>query len=178
MQSATRGPERKDMSGEIVLALEKNERPVMGTGELAEEFDLSTPAMKKHLERAHEMGAVKHDKIGNYNVWWVEPVADGGTVIDWIPFLKRAERAEGALTHVTSLRNRYSKRFYIMLGVVMTGSAFLAADALGVIHLPRMSIYFLFIVTFALVLATGMYFEKDVVDDHFDSDSLDEEDDR
>jgi predicted transcriptional regulator len=61
----------------IIVAAEK---PVLGTNEIAERFDISQQAMTRHLNNMCDAGLLRTDKIGRVRVWW--PTEKGLTYLD------------------------------------------------------------------------------------------------
>lgn len=68
MESGDEGPSEREVR--IIRIIVANEKPVMGTNEIAEHFDISQQAMTRHLNRMHEKDALNTEKIGRVRVWW------------------------------------------------------------------------------------------------------------
>jgi len=70
-----RGPNPTNKTSEIRRVLRENERPFMGTGELAKALGYgSNPGVQTHLDRAHEKGELEKAKISGYNIWYLPEV--------------------------------------------------------------------------------------------------------
>jgi predicted transcriptional regulator len=59
----------------VVSIIVANRKPVLGTNEIAERFDISQQAMTRHLNNLHDAGILNTDKIGRVRVWW--PTEEG-----------------------------------------------------------------------------------------------------
>jgi predicted transcriptional regulator len=69
-----------ERSRRVVAIIVADEKPVVGTIELAERFDISQQAMSKHLKDIAELGYLHTDKIGRSRVWW--PTQSGLSLLD------------------------------------------------------------------------------------------------
>lgn len=70
----------EDRVRKVVSIIVAHERPVLGTNELAERFDISQQAMTRHLNNMSEEGILFTDKIGRVRVWW--PTRKGLSYLD------------------------------------------------------------------------------------------------
>jgi len=62
--------DKVERSRRVVAIIVADEKPVVGTIELAERFAISQQAMSKHLKDIAELGYLHTDKIGRSRVWW------------------------------------------------------------------------------------------------------------
>lgn len=72
---AQSGTAPDDRDKRIIGLIVANRKPVMGTTEIAEHFDMSQQGISRHLNRLHDEGALNTEKIGRVRVWW--PTEDG-----------------------------------------------------------------------------------------------------
>jgi len=78
MQSSDAEPSEREIR--IISIIVADEKPVMGTNEIAERFDISQQAMTHHLNNMVDDGALRSEKIGRVRVWW--PTEKGLSYLD------------------------------------------------------------------------------------------------
>lgn len=74
------GPDPSVSDEDIIRVIVANEKPVMGTTEIADRLGISQQAMSRHLKRLADEGALKTDKVGQARVWW--PTDEGFAYLD------------------------------------------------------------------------------------------------
>lgn len=89
-----RGPPPTDKTEEIRRILQENNRPFMGTGELADAMGYkSNPGVKKHLDRAEEEGELVSASISGYKIWYLPELTE--------PIEPNVEPSDQQETHVS-----------------------------------------------------------------------------
>lgn len=56
---------------EIIEFIANSEYPALGTGEIAEQFDMSTQGISKRLRDLADRGEIQTRMIGPTRVWWI-----------------------------------------------------------------------------------------------------------
>jgi predicted ArsR family transcriptional regulator len=73
------GPNPSVSEAEIVRAIVAAKPPALGTSDLADEFDISTEAMRRRLHRLNENGILHKATVGGALVWW--PTSEGKSLL-------------------------------------------------------------------------------------------------
>jgi Mn-dependent DtxR family transcriptional regulator len=56
---------------DILRFMHTDRRPIVGTGDVADEFEFSTQNATQRLEKLVSRGLVHHDKASGINIWWL-----------------------------------------------------------------------------------------------------------
>jgi|AntDeeMinimDraft_5_1070356.scaffolds.fasta_scaffold25938_2 predicted ArsR family transcriptional regulator len=74
---ATRGPEPKVTESKLREHIESQENPFVTASEMAESLGVARQTAYKHLQRMHEDGKLRKEKIGGSAVIWWLPEESG-----------------------------------------------------------------------------------------------------
>jgi len=73
------GPDPSVAAVDVVRVIVAARPPALGTADLADEFDLSSEAMRRRLHQLDEDGYLFSDTVGGGLVWW--PTDDGRALL-------------------------------------------------------------------------------------------------
>jgi predicted ArsR family transcriptional regulator len=73
------GPDPSVAPVDVVRVIVAARPPALGTADLADEFDLSSEAMRRRLHRLDDDGYLHSDTVGGALVWW--PTEDGRALL-------------------------------------------------------------------------------------------------
>jgi len=72
--------DKQERAKRVIEIIVANDKPVVGTNEIADRFGISQQAMTRHLNNIADEGYLRTDKIGRSRVWW--PTQEGLSLLD------------------------------------------------------------------------------------------------
>jgi predicted ArsR family transcriptional regulator len=73
------GPNPSVEDADIIRIIVSARPPALGTSDIADEFEISTEAIRRQLHRLEEEGKLESAKVGGALVWW--PTDEGRALL-------------------------------------------------------------------------------------------------
>jgi len=72
--------EPSEQDRRIISIIVADEKPVLGTNDIADRLEMSQQGATYHLNRLKDQGALRTEKIGQVRIWW--PTQKGLSYLD------------------------------------------------------------------------------------------------
>jgi predicted transcriptional regulator len=72
----TPGPKRELDDDEILQYISQEYGPAVGTGDVADYFDVTNQGAKKYLDRLSDEGFINTRKVGRARIWWLTEMGE------------------------------------------------------------------------------------------------------